>query len=135
MESGATDVLPEKVSSMTIGPVYDSTHVAPRPRQGPSRLAQWAVGAAWAAVGIMVIGYLVFGVALALNGPDAVEDTWVGALGAVALYGALVSALLGFVAGVVVLVSHERWRWLWVPLTVLPALVGLGLLVEGFLIE
>ena len=114
-----------------------SEHASPSadPPPGPTRLARWAAGLAAAVVVVVVVSYTIFAVAYALGGSDAISDTWVGFLGAVALVGGLSVSLVAFGMAVFAKVRHGRWKFLWLPLSVFPVLFALALLAEVFLIE
>ena len=77
----------------------------------------------------LVVASSVFGLAWALSG-EAVSDTWIGGLGAVALYGGLVLSFGAFVAAIVSKARHDQGRWLLLPLALFPTLLAVALLVE-----
>jgi hypothetical protein len=80
----------------------------------------------------IAVSYTIFAVAYAIGGSDAIEDTWVGFLGVVALLGGLLASLAAFALAVVAKVKHERWTLLWLPLSVFPALLAFLVLGEAF---
>lgn len=106
----------------------------PGPR-APSRLSRWAVGLAGAVVAVLVVSYAVFGVAHAIGGAEAVEDTWVGNLGGASLLGGLMVSLVALALAVVARAEHERWVLLWLPLSVFPSLLALVVLAEVLWME
>ena len=97
-----------------------------------TRLARWAVGLAEAAVAVVAAGAVLLGIGWLVGGSDAVEDTWIGATTAAALYAGLLTSLAGFGLAVFATAKHEAWRLLWLPLAVLPAFVVLLLIGEAF---
>jgi hypothetical protein len=118
---------------MTVGPVPGRAHQAGS--HGHGRLARWAVWLAEAAVAVLVAGLAVLGVAYAVGGADAVEDSWGGYALAFSLYASLVVSFAAMLLGIVSRVRHESWMRLWLPLAVFPGLVVLVLVVEAFFIE
>ena len=120
---------------MTTNPASAHAPSSADPPPGPTRLARWAVGLAAAVFVVVVVSYTIFAVAYAVGGSGAVSDTWVGFLGAVALVGGLSVSLVAFGVAVFAKVRHERWRLLWLPLSVFPVLFALALLAEAFLME
>lgn len=115
---------------MTVHPVH--RHGVPL-RTGPptSRRARWAFGLAAGAAVVIASAAALFGLAYAVGGSDAVEDNWVGALVALALYAGLLASLTAFVLAVAAKVGHEPWARLWLPLSVLPALLAFLVLGEA----
>lgn len=95
-----------------------------------SRLARWAAGLGAAVAIEIAVSYAIFGVAYAIGGSSAIEDNWVGYLGAISLLGGLAASLAAFALAVVATVKHERWALLWLPLSVFPVLVAFVLLAE-----
>lgn len=92
-----------------------------------------AVGlAAAVAIGV-VVSYAIFFAVLAMGG--TVGDNWVGYLGGVSLVGGLVVSLVAFALAIVAKVKHERWRLLWLPLSVFPALLAIVVIAEAFFME
>ena len=85
----------------------------------------WAVGLAVAAIGVMVAGAVLLGIAVLVGGADAVEDTWVGSLGVDVVCLGLRASAIAFAAALWVRVRHESWTRLWLPLAVFPALATL----------
>jgi hypothetical protein len=84
---------------------------------------------------MVVVSYTIFAVAYAVGGSDAISDTWVGFLGALALLSGLAVSFAAFAIAVFAKVRHGRWPLLWLPLSVFPALLALALLAETFLME
>lgn len=99
------------------------------------QLARWAVGLAVGVVAVLAVSYAVFGVAYAIGGSDAVEDTWVGYLGGISLVGGLAASLAAFALAVAARIRHERWALLWLPLSVFPALFVLVAVAEAVWME
>ena len=120
---------------MTTSPASGRAPHSADPASGPTRLARWAVGLAAAVVIVVVVSYTIFAVAYLVEGSDAISDTWVGLLGAVALLGGLSVSLVAFGMAVFAKVRHGTWPLLWLPLSVFPALFALALLAEAFLRE
>jgi uncharacterized membrane protein len=114
--------------------------VAPVPALGGSgkphgRLARWAVqlsavsGVAFvAAVAVVVIAY-------AIGEEGAVEDTTLGVVLFLIPAAAVLGSLAAFVMAIVAAVKRERWALLWLPLSVLPAIIVFVSLGEAFLWE
>jgi cytochrome bd-type quinol oxidase subunit 2 len=101
-------------------------------RHGPDdEVRRWAVGLAAAAAVVIAASFAIFGVAYAIGGSGATEDTWVGFLVMVSLLGASLASLAAFALAVVAKVKHERWALLWLPLSVLPALLAFVVLGEA----
>ena len=118
--------------------VHGIPHLPPvsgDPTDVHTRVAVWAVGLAVAAVGVMVAGAALLGISVLVGGADAVEDTWVGALGADVLFLGLATSAIAFATALWVRLRHEAWTRLWLPLVVFPALTTLLLLGEAFLWE
>lgn len=98
-------------------------------------VGRWAVALAAAVAVVLVVSYAVFGVAYLVGGVEAIEDSGVGLLGAVALFGGLLASLVAFVLAVVAKVRHERRTLLWLPLSLFPVLVAVVVVVETFWME
>lgn len=101
----------------------------------PARPARVAVVLATAAGIAIVASYVILLLAWAVGGADAVEDTWVGFLGAVSLLGGMLVSLVAFVLAVVAKVRHERWKLLRLPLSFFPVLLATVVLGELFVFE
>ena len=100
---------------MAMNPVAGHAPVSGGPA-AHSHLERWAGGlAAAVAIGV-VVSYAIFFAVLAMGG--TVGDNWVGYLGGVSLVGGLVVPLVAFALAIVAKVKHERWRLLWLPLSV-----------------
>jgi hypothetical protein len=111
---------------------------APVPTSGGSAhglVSRWAVGLAAAVVVVIVASYVMFGVAYAIGGSDAIEDTWIGYLGGASLVGGLLLSLVAFALAVVAKFKHERWTLRWPPLSVFPALLAIVVLAEALWME
>ncbi len=115
---------------MTVASVPGRAPISEGPAHAHSRLARWAVGLAAAVAVVIAIAYAVFGVAYAIGGSSAIEDTWVGYLAGVSLLGGLLGSLAAFALAAVAKVKHERWALQWLPLSLFPALLALVVLVE-----
>lgn len=117
---------------MTSNPNQDSASPSAGGHSG-NRLSQWAVGlAAVVAVFIALTGAL-FAVAYVRGGSDAISDNWVGILGVVAILGGLVISLAAFVLAIVARrIKRDKWAWLWLPLSLFPALFAFVVLGELF---
>lgn len=100
-----------------------------------TRMAWWSVGLAELAIGVLVAVGVLLGVAWLSDGASAIEDTWVGALGAAGLYVTLTSAALAWLLAVGVRLKHEAWTRLWLPLATLPTIAVLLLVGELFIWE
>ena len=87
--------------------------------------------AAIVAVAILA-SFAIFAVAYAVAGWRAIDDTWVGLIVVVSLLGGLAASLLAFVLAVVAKVNYERWRLLWLPLLLFPAILAFLVLGELF---
>lgn len=103
---------------MTPGPVPAAGGL-----DGLSFVGRSAVRLAVVTVGVLVAAYVVVGAALAAGGQDAISDTWVGYLGGFALLGALGASAVAFAMALATRVRHRPVSGLWLPLTLLPALV------------
>lgn len=121
--------------SMTAHPFRGkgSGHAASTP--APTDVARWAVGLAAVATAVVLVSYAVVGVAYAIGGTPAIEDNWVGLLGAVSLAVGLALSLFAFALAVAAKVKQQRWARLWLPLSILPTLVTLVLFTELFWLE
>jgi hypothetical protein len=78
------------------------------------------------------VSFAIFAVAYAVGGSAAVDDTWIGLLLAVALLGGLAASLVAFVLALMAGVKHVRWRPLWLPLALFPAILAFLVLGELF---
>jgi hypothetical protein len=97
-----------------------------------TRLARCGVGIA-AAVAVAILGLAaIFAVAYAVGGSGAIEDNWVGFLGAVSLLGGLVATLAAFALALAAKIKHEQWALLWLPFLLFPALLAFLVLGELF---
>jgi len=109
---------------MTGDPVSDRTRVPAEVKNATSRLARWAVGIAAVVTVLLVLTGALFAVAYARAGSAGFSDNWVGLLGAVAIIGGLIVSFAAFVLAIVAKVKNEKWAWLWLPLSVFPALLA-----------
>jgi cytochrome bd-type quinol oxidase subunit 2 len=120
------------VSSISIAPL--PVHVRPSSgRRGHGRLARWAVGLS-AVCGLAIAASVVsIALAYAVGVERAVEDRWVGLLlVTVVLAPGVAGSLLAFVLAIVARARRERWAFLWLPLSVFPAVVLYLVLGEAF---
>ena len=97
-----------------------------------SRRARWVVAIAAVVAGAIALSFAIFGIAYLIGGSAAIDDTWVGLLVVVALLGGLFASLVALVGAVTVVVRHERWAPLWLPLLLFPAILIFLLVGELF---
>lgn len=95
-----------------------------------SRLAQWAVGIASAATGLVITDIVVLGAYVLFQG--RIDDTWVGAAGAVALFAGLLAAFVAFSLGIAARIKHDHWMGLRLPMSLFPILALALVLGELF---
>jgi hypothetical protein len=113
---------------MAVAPVSDPRGL--RPAHG--RLARWAVGLSALSGLAFAAAIATIALAYAVGAEGAVEDTTLGlVLTLVAAVGVL-GALAAFAMAVVAAVRRERWTLLWLPLSVIPAIVLFVSLGEAF---
>lgn len=117
---------------MTGGSVSDRTGGSAGSERTSRRLALWGVGLAAVVAVLIVFSAVIFAVAYARGGSDAISDNWVGFLGAVAILGGLPTSLTAFALAIAARVRHQQWAWLWLPLSVFPALFAFVVLGEVF---
>lgn len=117
---------------MAVAPVPGQAPISTGPAHPHSLLAWCAVGLAGAVVVALAASLALFAVAYAIGGSGAIEDTWVGFLGMVALLGGLLASLAAFALAVVAIFKRERWALLWLALSVFPALLAFLVLGEAF---
>lgn len=110
---------------MTGNPVSGQTRV----HRG-SGVARCAVGVASAVAAVDTLIGIIFIVAFASGGSDAISDNWIGFLGGVALIGGLIASLFAFALAVTAKIKHDQWTRLWLPLIVFPALLAFVVLGE-----
>ena len=72
------------------------------------------------------------GIAYAVGGESAVEDTLLGAFLAIVALTGFVGSVAAFLAAIAAKGRHERWTLLWLPLCVFPALLAFLVLGEAF---
>ena len=63
---------------------------------------------------------------------NTTEDNWVAVLVASSFFGGFLTSAVAFALAVMVKVKHERRTWLWLPLSVFPALLAFLVLGEAF---
>jgi len=95
-----------------------------------NRETQWAISLATIVSTAVILSGAIFGVASLVGGSNAVSDNWVGFLVAISFLGGLALSLLAFVLAVTGWIRHGRTAWLWVPLSVFPALLALIVIGE-----
>lgn len=78
------------------------------------------------------IAFAVYGVAYVVGGSGAAEDNWVAILVMASFFGGFLASVIAFALAVAVKVKHERWRPLWLPLSVFPVLLAFLVLGEAF---
>lgn len=93
-----------------------------------SRLAQWAVGTASAAIGLVVTDVLALGAYVLFQG--SIDDTWVGAIGMLVMFAGVLTAFVAFALGLAARIRHDPWAGLRLPVSVFPTLVVLIALGE-----
>lgn len=103
-----------------------------RPVEGGSTLAHGAVMVAAAVAAVMLASFVIFGIAYLVGGSSAIDDTWVGLLVVIALLGGLLVSFVVFVIALSVVIRHERWRPLWLPLLLFPAVLSFLMVGELF---
>lgn len=96
------------------------------------RLARWSVALAEAVVAVITASFVIFGLAYVIGGVSATEDNWVGFLAATALLGGLLVSGAAFGLAVAAKFNHEHRGFLWLPLSVFPALLAFLVLGELF---
>jgi cation transporter-like permease len=96
------------------------------------RLARWAVRLS-AVFGVASAASIAaIGIAYAVGGESAVEDTLLGAFLAIVTLTGVLGSFASFLAAIAAKVRHERWTLLWLPLSVFPALLAFLVLGEAF---
>ncbi len=117
---------------MTVTHAPRHIHTSAGPGRERSPLARWAVGLAAAGAVAIATSCTTFGVAYAIGGSGATADDWVGILVVQLLFVGLLTSLAAFALAIAAKVEHERWALLWLPLSVLPALLVFLVLGEAF---
>jgi len=116
-------------------PVRPARRVGPIHRCGSSsrvRSARWAVTIAAVVAGTLGMSSAILAVAYVVGGWGAIDDTWVGLIAVVSLLGGLAVSLVAFALAVAATVQHERWRLVWLPLLLFPAILLFLVLGELF---
>ena len=108
---------------------------APEDTSETSGAARVAVALAALVVVVVGISYTILFVALATGGDEAISDNRVGAQAGVSLLAGLAVSLVAMVLAIIARVRHDRWRLLWLPLSVFPTLLVLTVLAEIFVVE
>lgn len=117
---------------MAGNPVTGGTRNPTGGTQVSSQLARWAVGLAAVVAVVIAVSGAIIALAYARAGSDAISDNWIGILGTVALIGGLLASLVAFALAIAARVKHERWAWLWFPLSMFPVLLAFVVLGEVF---
>ena len=107
---------------VTVAPVPDRAPTSTGSRRPRSRVAEWAVGLAGVCGAAFVASAAAIALAYAFGEESAVEDTWLGALLVTVAFAGVLGSIAGFALGIVAKGQHERWRLLWLPLLVFPAI-------------
>ncbi len=102
------------------------------PESQHSAVARWAVGLAAGAAIAMGVAMGAVAIVMASNSPEALDDNLAGMLVAWVLLGGLATSVVGMSMAVIASVRHERWHWLWLPLSLAPAVVAFLVLGEAF---
>ena len=113
---------------MTVAPVLESRGSG----QPHGRLARWAVELSALSGVAFVAAFATVAIAYAIGEEAAVEDTTLGLVLVLILAAGLLGSLAAFVMAIVAAVKRERWALLWLPLSVLPAIVLVVSLGEAF---
>lgn len=124
-----------EVESMTDSPVRRHHLFSPTEAVPHGRLSRWAVRLSAVTAAAVAASYAALGVAYAVGGSDAIEDNWVGLLGAVAMLGGLAASFLAFALAVVAKAKHDRSTLLWLPLGLFPTLLLIVALAEALWFE
>ena len=121
---------------MTVAPVPGPSPTAAGHPRAAHHLPRWVLGLAvgLAAAGGLAVAHavLMYRFAIAVGGPYAADDNWVGTLIGLVMLGGFLASLAAFVMAVVARARHVRSRLLWVPLSVWPAVVAFLVLGETF---
>jgi hypothetical protein len=117
---------------MPVAPVSDHAPDSDGAAPAHSDRACEAVRLAAIAIVAIATSIVLFAVAYAIGGADATADNWVGVSVVVLLLGGVLASLAAFALAVVALIECERWALLWLPLSVLPALLVFLVLGEAF---
>jgi hypothetical protein len=89
-----------------------------------SRIAPWSVRAATVVAGVLVAAFAIFLTTYLTGGWAAIDDVWVGAVVGGALLGGLFVSLVAFIGALTVVMRHERWPALWLPLLLFPTILA-----------
>lgn len=95
-----------------------------------SRLAQWAVGIASAATGLVITDVVVLGAYMLFQG--RIDDTWVGTIGVLVLFAGLLAAFAAFSLGIAARIKHDHWMGLRLPMSLFAILAVALVLGELF---
>lgn len=117
---------------MPVAPVPRHARASGGPTPAHGDRARQAVRLAAGAAIAFTAALALFGLAYAVGGQDATADNWVGALVVLLGLGGLLASLTAFALALVARFEHERWALLWLPLSVLPALLAFLVLGEAF---
>ena len=98
----------------------------------PRRTLRGMVALSVAAAAVFAVSAGTVATLYAAGREDALEDTWAGALLALAAGIGLVGSVIAFAGAAVARLRGDRRAALWLPLLVLPAIVLFVILGEGF---
>jgi hypothetical protein len=112
------------MKAMTSRPSDSSLETTREAGGRASRLGHAAVAIGAVVAVALLVSFAIFAVAYLAGGWSAVDDTWVGMTMAVALLGGLLASLVAFVCALIVVIRHERWAPLWLPLLLFPTMLS-----------
>ena len=95
------------------------------PLTSTPRLARWAVRLAAGVLVAITVSYLVYGAVWATAGANAVTERAVEDQTYAVYLGGLAASVVAFALAIVSRGREHSWKGLWLPLSVLPALVAL----------
>ena len=95
-----------------------------------SRLAQWAVGTASTAVGLLIAVLVFFGTVTVFGGH--IGDNWVAIVGMIGIAVGLAGSVVAFLMALAARVKHDHWQGLRLPITLFPVLLILLAVGELF---
>lgn len=101
----------------------------------PAAAGRGARALAGGSLAVLTAAAVLFAVAWAVGGDEAVSDNWVGITVAVGLFAGLACSAVAFVTALVAGVRKEPWARLWLPLVTFPGVVLTVVLLEAFVFE